>query len=292
MPDSPHRANAARSSLRLHPGSPWLRFATRTALVIALAYAALCGWLYLRQESLIYFPQGTRAVATPPDLAVVTGDTTLRGWRVNPGQSRAVLYFGGNAESVEAQREVFARWLPGANTYLLPYRGYGPNGGTPDEESLYADALSLYDHVHREQPDAMIDVIGRSLGGGVASYLAGQRPVSRLVLVTPFDSLAGIARAHYRWLPVDALLRDRYDSTAHLAGHTGAVLVVRAGRDEIVPAASTDRLIAALPESAHVVTVTGAGHNTLDRFPEYRQAVVAFLTDPNDLTDQPAEQNR
>ena len=107
--------------------------------------------------------------------------------------TRALLYFGGNAEDVSASLPQLARDFPGRALYLMHYRGYGASTGRPSEAALHADALALFDKVHATQPQ--VAVMGRSLGSGVAVRLAAQRPVSALVLVTPYDSLRdGAAR--------------------------------------------------------------------------------------------------
>lgn len=244
--------------------------------VLAFAYCGLCGLMYAKQRDLMYLPQHTRAEAATTDFAFDREGVVLRGWVVNPGQPRAIVYFGGNGESVQDNRGDFARWLPGHSVYLVAYRGYGASDGTPGEAALFDDALALFDHVQARHPQQPVSVIGRSLGSGVASHLASRRRIGRLALVTPFDSLAAVAQAHYPWLPVRWLLRDRYDSVRYLAGYRGPLLVVRAGRDEVVPPANTDRLLASLRRPPQVVTLPQAGHNALDPT-AYGQALAAFF---------------
>lgn len=259
------------------PGNAALLAALKLLGLLALVYASLVVLLYVRQRDLIYFPQLTRTPAPDTDFVLDSDGLRLRGWVVNPGRAKAILYFGGNAESVEFSRDDFARWFEDSTVYLLPYRGYGTNAGTPGERGLYRDALALYDHVRRQQPDAPIAVIGRSLGSGVASHVAARRPVSRLALVTPFDSMADVAQAHYPWLPVRPLLKDRYDSVAQLARYDGPVLIVHAGRDQVVPTANTRRLIASLPRPPRVLELPEADHNTVQEFHEYGATLAEFL---------------
>lgn len=254
-----------------------MRLLLTAGALLLLVLAGTLGVLYLGQRQLIYFPQLTQVDAGQTNLSLQSGDVTLRGWVVNPGQQRAILYFGGNAERVEASRGDFARWFPGGTVYLLAYRGYGASEGVPSERALVEDATALYDHVRQRHPDRSIDVIGRSLGSGVASALAGKRQVRRLVLVTPFDSLAAVASTHYPWVPVDWLLRDRYESAQHLAGYRGPVLVVRAGLDEVVPPASTTRLTAAIRPAPSVLVLQDAGHNDLSDKPGYGRVISEFL---------------
>lgn len=246
-------------------------------LTIALLYAAVSAWLYFRQRDFMYFPQFTRTNVPKADLQLPVDGAVLRGWVVNPGNKDAVIYFGGNAEPVQAMRTDLEHWFPDRSSYLMPYRGYGDSDGVPGERALSSDALALYDLVRSRHPAGSITVIGRSLGSGVASYLAAHRPVATLVLVTPFDSMARLAQTHYSFLPVRWLLRDRYDSARHLQDYRGPVLIVRASNDRIVPAARTEALVEALRVRPQVVELAGTDHNTLSYVPGYRQAIVDFV---------------
>lgn len=242
-----------------------------------LPYGAICALMYAKQRDLIYYPQATRVPVADTDFALEREGLVQRGWHRNPGRPDALVYFGGNAESARGSAEQFAARFPGRTVYVLAYRGYGASEGEPTEEALAGDAIALYDLVASLHPGGDIAVVGRSLGSGVAAHVAGARPVHRLVLVTPFDSLVGVARMHYPWLPVDLLMTDRYDSARHLAAYRGPVLVVSAGRDLVVPPDSTARLVAALPRPPQQVHVAQAGHEVaLDEGAQAR-ALEAFL---------------
>jgi pimeloyl-ACP methyl ester carboxylesterase len=251
------------------------------ALPIALTYVAVCGLMYARQRDLVYYPQLTRVDAAQTDFALPVGeDVVLRGWVVNPGQPRALIYFGGNAESVEGNRDTFAHWFPGHTVYLVAYRGFGASDGSPSEQDLTADALALFDHVRKRHGKGQIDVIGRSLGSGVASFVAAQRPVRRLALVTPFDSLVDVGKQHYPWLPIDLISQDRYDSVAHLAHYQGPLLVVRAGHDEVVPPANTQRLITSLTRPVQVLEIPKADHSNVGADPAFARTLKGFFSGP------------
>lgn len=245
--------------------------------LLALAYLGLCALLHSQQRSLIYFPQATRADAARTDIAIARPDAVLRGWVVNPGRSDAIVYYGGNGESIELYRDAYREWFPDTTVYLVAYRGYGASDGEPGEAAFFGDALAVFDEAATRHPDGRVDVIGRSLGSGVASYVASQRKVARLALVTPFDSLARVAQAHYPVFPVRWLLRDRYESFRHLPRHYGELLVLRAGRDEVIPVRSTDRLIAAFPRRAQVVDFPDDDHNSLSNQARYWASLRDFL---------------
>jgi pimeloyl-ACP methyl ester carboxylesterase len=134
----------------------------------------------------------------------------------------------------------FSVGFPDRAIYLLHYRGYGGSSGSPSEKALFADALILFDEVHAKHPD--IDVVGRSLGSGIAVYVASLRQVTRLVLVTPFDSLQELAAHQYPYVPVRWLLLDKYESWRFAPHVTAPTLIIAAERDEIVPRASNELL--------------------------------------------------
>ena len=252
-------------------------FLVIVAVVALLAYAGACWFLHSRQREMIYYGWTTTVDAAGTDFELERPDATLRGWVVNRGRPDPILYFGGNAERIEANREHFSRMFPGRSVYLIAYRGYGASTGEPGETVLVPDALAVFDHVQRLHAGQRIAVIGRSLGSGIASQVAAQRPVERLALVTPFDSMIGAAKAHYPIFPVDWLLNERYESAKALRTFRGPILIVHGGRDEIVPEESTQRLIEMLPVPPNIVRVGDADHNDITTHHVFAESLTMFM---------------
>lgn len=253
----------------------FLRVMSVLVVLAAVLYGGVCLSMYLGQRREIYHPEGTWRVQQAPDLEVVNQGVRLRGWVMNPGQAKALLYFGGNGERIEDSRETLARWFPDRTIYLLPYRGYAASEGKPGEAALVADAMALFDLAAKTHPQ--IAVIGRSLGSGVAVQLAAKRPVDRLALVTPFDSLVRVAAGYFPWLPVNALMRERFESWRYVGDIRCPVLVVQAEEDEVIPAARTQALIHAFRPPPSVQIVADAGHNTVQDHADYRVSLERFL---------------
>lgn len=234
-----------------------------STLLIAVAgiYLVLCAALFLLQRQMLYLPQYTRVAAASTDFELVRDGLKLRGWRVNPGQPRALLFFGGNAEEIGYQRERFARWFPGHTIYLLAYRGYGASEGSPTEAALKGDALALYDAVASKH--GAVDALGRSVGTGVALHVAAQRPLGRLALITPYDSLVAVAAHHYPFLPVNWLLRERFDAAVDAANVQVPTLLLLARQDEIIPPSHGETLARAFPQ-APALQWLDSDHNTTE----------------------------
>jgi pimeloyl-ACP methyl ester carboxylesterase len=210
-------------------------------------------------------------------LAAADG-TRVHAWHLKSG-APLMLYFGGNAEEVSWMIEAVQANAPGASWMLLDYRGYGQSAGAPSEKALVADAIALYDHAVKQlaaDPERVYG-FGRSLGSGVAVALAAERPLAGLILVTPFDSLAAVAKRYYWYLPVDWMLKHRFDSIARAPQMKTPLLCLIAERDEVIPAVHGERLCDAWGGPKRKVLLGQAGHNTADAHPMYWTSIRAFL---------------
>lgn len=243
---------------------------------IAVAYLLLCVVLFVFQRALIYYPQ-PRAIDTPESLLTLSVADAQVLVTVRPHDGpKALIYFGGNAEDVSRSLPGFSQAFADHAIYLLHYRGYGGSTGSPSEEAIQRDAMTLFDYVYNSHPD--IAVIGRSLGSGVAVRLASQRPASRLILITPYNSLEDLAARQFPWFPVKWLLQDKFESWKYAAHITGPTLLVAAEHDEVIPRASTDRLYAHFAKGvATLQVIPDTDHNSISESPNYLQMLGAAL---------------
>jgi pimeloyl-ACP methyl ester carboxylesterase len=245
------------------------------ALIVAV-YLVLCAALFFFQRSLIYFPQPNAVTSADSQLTLSMPDaqvSVVTRERVGP---RALIYFGGNAEDVSRNLPEFAEAFPDYAVYLLNYRGFGGSSGSPSEAAIAEDALALFDQVYASHPQ--VAVVGRSLGSGVAVRLASQRPVQQLILVTPYNSLEEIAARQYPWVPVTWLLKDRFESGKYAAHIRVPTLLLAASDDEVIPRASTQRLLENFPQGVAVLRVVpDSGHNSISDHAQYLQWMADVL---------------
>ena len=243
----------------------------RTILILiavaAIIYIALCLALFLAQRSFIYFPQPKSTSAS--DMLTLKVDRERIVVATRPGSGPdAVIYFGGNAEDVSRSLPTLADAFPRHSLYAMNYRGYGGSTGKPSETALIADALVLFDRVRIDHP--RVTVIGRSLGSGVAVHIASERPVERLILVTPYDSLLRIAATQFRFFPLSWLMLDKFESWRYAPKVTAPTLLIAAQNDEVIPFTSTEALYGHLPQPLATLTIIpDVSHNTISESPEY-----------------------
>lgn len=267
--------------------------------IAAVGYLATLAVLYVTQRSLEYFPETFRtapAAAGLPQAEDNVLDTPdgerIIVWHVPPGEKMpVVLYLHGNGGALSHRAMRFAALTAGGiGLVAVDYRGYGGSSGRPTERGLIIDAETAYDFAFARYPVARLAVWGKSLGTGVATALAAERPVGRLILEAPFTSTADIAGLHYPYVPVHWLMKDQFRSDERIGSVKAPLLVMHGVRDPIVPIQFGERLFALAHEPKRFIRYPEGEHEDLDRFGA-TQAVKAFLAEaagPGDEAARPS----
>lgn len=260
---------------------------TGLALLGVAGLLVAAGWGL--QRHLIYFPEPS---SVPPVSGVLPGAREVRlhtsdglelgAWLIpasQPGRAVTVLVASGNAGN-RALRAPLADALSraGMTVLLFDYRGYGGNPGSPSEAGLALDVRAAHRYLTQDRrvPQGRLLYFGESLGAAVVTELATEHPPAGLLLRSPFVDLAAVGRAHYPYLPVGALLRDRYPVAEQLARVTVPTTVVYGTTDWIVPPDQSRAVAAAAGGPSQLVAVHDADHNdpTLLDGAELVQAVI------------------
>ncbi|HIO93451.1 MAG TPA: alpha/beta hydrolase [Leucothrix mucor] len=253
------------------------KFLISLTIVTVLVYLAFGALLFSYQRDFLYSP--APAIAHKyTEIDVSNEGETLKMVALNSGKPSAILYFGGNSESVEYNIDDFLQAFPDVSIYLPKYRGYGGSTGKPTEVGLYSDALFIYDQLKAKHEN--IAVIGRSLGSGVATFVASKRAVEKLVLITPFDSIQNIAQASYPIFPMSLLLKDKHDSIGRVASIKAKTLLLVAEHDALITRDMSERLFKQFPAAqARQVIIKKTGHNTISSGDGYYDLMSEFLVE-------------
>ncbi len=263
----------------------------RIVLLLFTAWLGAVLWMWARQESYLFRPNRWEAL---PEFERCRWDpqvngVTLQGWFLDKGADITVVFHGGNAQDMAGHCErIFAEL--DFNALLVNYRGYGQSEGTPGEKELVADAVDVLDLFSKEQqvPLSSIYLMGRSLGTGVSIQVAAARPdVAGVILVTPYESIAAIARSQYPWLPAKGILRHPFRSIDYAPRLTLPALILLAESDEVIPVESGRKLGEAWGGPKTIITLP-AGHNDISEHPDYFKAIHRFIAETRPVTaDEP-----
>lgn len=238
------------------------------------------------QDTLIFHPVAPNKLTYPMyadhEFVMASGGYRLQGWRFTNDASTAdktILYFGGNAEDITLNFHSLG-WLGARHFIFVNYRGYGGSEGSPSQKAFYKDALNIYDYLAQDpqfSADKLI-VVGRSLGSSVATYLSKQRAVAKVVLITPFDRLATIAKKLFPFLPVrDWLLLHPFPSAEYAESIKSPMLMLVAANDEMIPTESSRHLYQSWLGEKHWQLLDGVGHNDIQMHADYYELIRDFV---------------
>lgn len=240
----------------LTPGT--LKGLLKALAVLSALYSFLVVVIYLRQRSLLYFPAHDRISSGLSPWSDGTG--TIGFCREVPAPRTIWLMMHGNAGQAANRDYVLRRISEMDSLYVLEYPGYGSREGSPSLDSINRAASEAYRLLRARHPDVPICVLGESIGSGPACSLAGEKVApDKIVLVVPFDTLAGVAANHFPFLPVRFLLRDDWNNVESLRHFSGPVEIFGATDDTIIPMSHAKEL-AATTRNARFVEISG-GHN-------------------------------
>jgi hypothetical protein len=201
----------------------------------------------------------------------------LEGIRIPPDEPdpdrTLILGFGGNAWNGQDVAEYLHEIFPDHEVVAFHYRGYRPSTGSPSAEALIADAPLVYDAaVDRAKPRRVV-AVGFSIGTGVAAQLSASRELDGLILVTPFDSLKGVAQSMYPWLPIGPIFAHEIDAAGPLRSKRVPVAIIAAEHDQIVPAERTEALRKVVPDLVYDRTIARSGHNDIYARSDFQESM-------------------
>ncbi len=260
-----------------------------SALAIGLGVAATCwavlvGALYLWQERLLFQPlplPQSYPFAYGSDVREVSVE--VPGARLNalhltlPRPRGVVFFLHGNAGNL-------ASWFTNADFYrranvdlfMLDYRGYGKSTGRIESEAqLRDDVRAAWRAIAPRYAGLPRVIYGRSLGTALAAGLAAEVQPELTILVSPYRSMQAMASEHYPWVP-GAALRYPLRTEDDAARIHGPVWLVHGEQDSLIDMSHSEAIRERVPQ-AKLLRVPGAGHNDLQRFDVYTDALREML---------------
>lgn len=225
-------------------------------------------WFEHRQ---VYGPR-KNIEASPADFGCAFEDVvfsssdgvSLHGWFLPavPGarrQNRVLLLCHGNVGNISGRLNFIRAWLElGLAVFVFDYRGYGRSAGRADEPGTYADARAAWRWLRaRGYAPADIVVLGKSLGGGIASELVLHEPPGALILQSTFTNIPDLGCELFPWLPVRRWNTIRYDTIARLPKIQVPLLIAHSRNDDLISYRHAERNFAAANTPKELLEIAG-----------------------------------
>ena len=214
-------------------------------LTIFAIYFLVLVFLYFYQRNLLYHPNennysGDKISVDIEKVKIQTADNIeLLGWyhKKNLKDYKTLVYFHGNAGSLENRIHKLNHFQDmNINFLIIAWRGFNGNKGKPSERGLYVDGKSAIDWLKKKGVDEKnLILYGESLGTGIATHLAQNKNYAGVILETPFTSMVDAAKNFYPYIPINLLLKDKFENFKKVKNINTPILVMHGEVDQIVP---------------------------------------------------------
>ena len=212
---------------------------------VVLAYFIIILFVYFYQRNLLYHPSennylNDKITFNYEEIFIETDKKIkLKSWFIKKDldKFKTILIFHGNAGNL-FNRVYKLNELNklDVNILLISWRGFSGNKGKPTEKNLYRDADESVKWLNNQGVISKnIILYGESLGTGVATELGTSNAFGGIILESPFTSITNAAKIYYPYLPVNIILKDRYDSIGKIKNITIPILIMHGKKDNIVP---------------------------------------------------------
>ena len=212
---------------------------------VVLAYFIIILFVYFYQRNLLYHPSennylNDKITFNYEEIFIETDKKIkLKSWFIKKdlNKFKTILIFHGNAGNL-FNRVYKLNELNklDVNILLISWRGFSGNKGKPTEKNLYHDAEEAVKWLNNQGAISKnIILYGESLGTGVATELGTSNAFGGIILESPFTSITNAAKIYYPYLPVNIILKDRYDSIGKIKNITIPILIMHGKKDNIVP---------------------------------------------------------
>ncbi|MEM8727586.1 MAG: alpha/beta fold hydrolase [Chlamydiota bacterium] len=267
----------------------------KTFLAISTTFILILlglGHLYLRQEKILF-----QQVLLPDDHTFsfkqpfrelffeTEKDARINALYFNAENPKgAVIYFHGRGGNLathwgRVSKEFTSR---GYDLLITDYRGFGKSRGKLSEKGIYRDADYCYDYIASRYPENQIVVYGRSLGTGIATYVASRHHPKNLILESPYFSILDLTPKRFPYLPrfvIRPLLKYHFRTDRWIVGVDSPIHIFHGTNDELVPFESSTRLLKLIEdkENAFLIPIKHGRHNHLRFHPTYQKILDQIL---------------
>lgn len=259
----------------------------RVLKILLVLYIMIGASLYFLQEKILFLPttlaQDYQYDFRYPfeELFLKTAeDVTINAIHFKTQNPKGViLYFHGNAGDLSRWGIIGEHFVSlNYDVFIMDYRTYGKSKGKLSEQGFYDDAEFCYNYLLKSYTEEDIVLYGRSLGTGIATFLASKYQPKQLILETPYYSILDVAKHRFPMFPVKTLLKYEFPSNEFITNVECPILMLHGTDDTVIPYSSAEKLKGVAPEkTTSFITIEGGDHNNLISFDLYKEGIKALL---------------
>jgi alpha-beta hydrolase superfamily lysophospholipase len=195
-----------------------------------------------------------------------------------PNPKGVVLFCHGNKGSLTKWGNRISYFLEyNYEVLVFDYRNYGKSTGDYNEEEMYNDALSTYDHLKKGFKEENIVVYGFSLGGAFATKIASKNKPKELILEAPFYHFKKAAQYKMKFAPT-FLLKYKFRTDNDIAKVTTSITIFHGNNDSTTSYKGSKKLLElnSSTKNKHI-EIDGGTHHNIREFPIYKEKLKEIL---------------
>jgi hypothetical protein len=189
-----------------------------------------------------------------------------------------VLYWHGNKENIGRYAKFVNVFLKqGYEVWMEDYPGYGKSTGERTEEKLYEQAMQVYKMAARKYSNDSIVLYGKSLGTGIASYVASQTNCRQLILETPYYSIPALFSCYAPIYPTQRMSTFKIPTNEYLQEIKYPITIFHGTNDGVIPYRCAKKLKTVLKPADEFITIEDGTHHNLYDFDVYQKKMDSLL---------------
>jgi uncharacterized protein len=258
---------------------------SRAFIIVVVIYFFIGILFYLLQDAILFHPKPLdkehQFSFEQPFEEVNTdrGQRNLNFIKFKTGYLRKgiVLYFHGNRRNIERYARFSSTFTnQGYEVWMPDYPGFGKSTGKRTEDAMYNDASFLYSLALNDVPAENIIIYGKSIGTGVASFLASNKKSKILFLETPYYSIPELVQYYMPIYPVNFLLNYKFPIHEYLKNVEEPIVIFHGTKDEVIPYKQAEKLKQE-NQNAKLVLIEKGKHNNLPSFMPFINTMDSIL---------------
>jgi len=261
----------------------------RMAIVVTLIYCSIGIALYHLQEKLLFHPESLSKdfqfkfdiPFKEVNIAMNKIDTLnlIQFFPQDAAPKGVVIYFHGNKGNVTRFAKYATNFTKnGFEVWMPDYPTYGKTTGKLTEETMYAQAKEAYKLAHSKFSADRIFVYGRSLGSGVAAYVAAKEDCAGLILETPYYSISDLFSSYAPIYPTNRMSHFKFPVWEYLKEVKEPITIFHGTSDQTIPYREAAKLKKVLKPGDEFITIENGTHNNLNDFSLYHKKLDSVLS--------------
>lgn len=256
--------------------------------VIVLLYSLIGITLFYLQERFLFHPEKFSNAyvyhfAVPFEEVNIPFNNTdtinmIKFFPADSVRRGVVVYYHGNKENIERYAKFAANFTKhGYEVWMEDYPGFGKSTGERTEKKLYEQALQVRKMAASKYDSDSIIIYGKSLGTGIASYVASETNNKRLILETPYYSIPSLFSCYAPIYPTGKMSNYKIPTNEFLADVKYPINIFHGTDDGVIPYRNAKRLKTVIKSTDEFVTIDKGTHHNLNDFDLFRKKLDSLL---------------